>query len=181
MVKGALMELDSEMLKGGKAGYERLISMKSGRLFELAAEFGALSAGCCEEKITLAGKYGNCLGRALQLADDIADLKSALAWERSIEVGSEACLFRSVVEEAEQRHRNQERGALDPSTEGRLERELSTQVREAQMAARRLAEVVGRCGGRKGIRSALPVLLSAPREVAELMLTSAEDVMSPMQ
>jgi geranylgeranyl pyrophosphate synthase len=181
MVRGAISELDLERLIEGKAGYQHLISMKSGRLFELAAEYGALSAGCCEEKIMLAGKYGNCLGKALQLADDIADLKIALAGGRSIEVGSEACLFRSVVEGEEDRQRAVERRALHSSAEAHMERELSTQVRSAQKAARRLTEAVGRCGGRKGIHSTLLIMLSAPREVAELMLASGRDGMSPMQ
>ncbi|MBI0583192.1 MAG: polyprenyl synthetase family protein [Methanomassiliicoccus sp.] len=174
MVRGAITELEATGAELGRAGYERLISMKSGGLFELAARFGALAAGCCEEKAALAGGYGSGLGTVHQFSDDIADLRSALSAGREVS-GSEGCLLRLMVKDPQERTLAVERGRLAEGTERELETELQSHVSRAERAARRLAGSVGKCGGRNRMEELLPALVSAPGEIAGLMLSSGQN------
>ncbi|MDW5563558.1 MAG: polyprenyl synthetase family protein [Methanomassiliicoccus sp.] len=170
MVSGALAELQRSD-QGKKVPYARLISMKSGSLFELAARFGALAAGCCEEKAALAGAYGNTLGTVHQFADDIVDLRDALSAGREVR-GSEGLLFQWAVREPGERRRAIDHGALGREAESELDSELQVHVRRAERAALKLSSSVGRCGGRRSTGTFLPIMLSAPFEIASAMISS---------
>lgn len=53
--------------------YLEVIRCKTAKLFEAAAQIGALIAGASEEDIEAAGEYGRSLGTAFQLIDDVLD------------------------------------------------------------------------------------------------------------
>lgn len=53
--------------------YLEVIRCKTAKLFEAAAEIGALIAGASEDDIEKAGEYGRSLGSAFQLIDDVLD------------------------------------------------------------------------------------------------------------
>ena len=53
--------------------YLQVIRSKTAKLFEAAAELGALISGCNDEEIAAAGEYGRSLGTAFQLIDDVLD------------------------------------------------------------------------------------------------------------
>jgi len=53
--------------------YLRVIRSKTAKLFEAAAQLGALVAGANDAQIEAAGEYGRSLGTAFQLIDDVLD------------------------------------------------------------------------------------------------------------
>jgi octaprenyl-diphosphate synthase len=53
--------------------YLMVIQSKTAKLFEAAAELGALIAGADDAQIAAAGEYGRSLGTAFQLIDDVLD------------------------------------------------------------------------------------------------------------
>jgi len=53
--------------------YLQVIRSKTAKLFEAAAELGALIAGADDDAIAAAGEYGRSLGTAFQLIDDVLD------------------------------------------------------------------------------------------------------------
>jgi octaprenyl-diphosphate synthase len=53
--------------------YLKVIRSKTAKLFEAAAQLGALVAGANDEQIEAAGEYGRSLGTAFQLIDDVLD------------------------------------------------------------------------------------------------------------
>ena len=53
--------------------YLQVIRSKTAKLFEAAAELGALVAGASDAEIAAAGEYGRSLGTAFQLIDDVLD------------------------------------------------------------------------------------------------------------
>ncbi len=53
--------------------YLKVIRSKTAKLFEAAAELGALIAGANDAQIEAAGEYGRSLGTAFQLIDDVLD------------------------------------------------------------------------------------------------------------
>ncbi|MFZ6756815.1 octaprenyl diphosphate synthase [Undibacterium sp. Ji50W] len=53
--------------------YLQVIRSKTAKLFEAAAQIGALIAGAGEQEIEAAGEYGRSLGTAFQLIDDVLD------------------------------------------------------------------------------------------------------------
>jgi octaprenyl-diphosphate synthase len=53
--------------------YLQVIGSKTAKLFEAAAELGALIAGANDDQIDAAGEYGRSLGTAFQLIDDVLD------------------------------------------------------------------------------------------------------------
>jgi octaprenyl-diphosphate synthase len=56
-----------------EAAYLQVIRSKTARLFEAAAEVGALISGASDAQIIAAGEYGGSLGTAFQLIDDVLD------------------------------------------------------------------------------------------------------------
>jgi octaprenyl-diphosphate synthase len=53
--------------------YTQVIRSKTAKLFEAAAQLGALIAGASDEDIEFAAEYGRSLGTAFQLIDDVLD------------------------------------------------------------------------------------------------------------
>ena len=53
--------------------YLKVIRSKTAKLFEAAAELGALVAGASSAQVAAAGEYGRSLGTAFQLIDDVLD------------------------------------------------------------------------------------------------------------
>jgi octaprenyl-diphosphate synthase len=53
--------------------YLQVIRSKTAKLFEAAAQLGALIAGASEDQIDAAAEYGRSLGTAFQLIDDVLD------------------------------------------------------------------------------------------------------------
>lgn len=53
--------------------YLKVIRSKTAKLFEAAAELGALVGGASDAQIAAAGEYGRSLGTAFQLIDDVLD------------------------------------------------------------------------------------------------------------
>ncbi|HEU4853173.1 MAG TPA: octaprenyl diphosphate synthase [Telluria sp.] len=53
--------------------YLKVIRSKTAKLFEAAAELGALISGATDAQIEAAGEYGRSLGTAFQLIDDVLD------------------------------------------------------------------------------------------------------------
>jgi octaprenyl-diphosphate synthase len=56
-----------------EARYLQVIRSKTAKLFEAAAELGALLAGAAEIEIEACAEYGRSLGTAFQLVDDVLD------------------------------------------------------------------------------------------------------------
>jgi octaprenyl-diphosphate synthase len=53
--------------------YLQVIRSKTAKLFEAAAQLGALISGASEVEVEAAAEYGRCLGTAFQLIDDVLD------------------------------------------------------------------------------------------------------------
>lgn len=56
-----------------EARYLQVIRSKTAKLFEAAAQLGALIAGAADAEIDAAAEYGRSLGTAFQLVDDVLD------------------------------------------------------------------------------------------------------------
>jgi octaprenyl-diphosphate synthase len=59
--------------------YLEVINSKTAKLFEAAAQVGALVAGASDADIEAAGEYGRSLGTAFQLIDDVLDYAGDVA------------------------------------------------------------------------------------------------------
>jgi geranylgeranyl diphosphate synthase type II len=64
---------------GGLPAVESLNAQKTGVLFALAAEAGALAAGASEDSAEAARRFGDRLGAAFQIRDDLLDLEGEAA------------------------------------------------------------------------------------------------------
>lgn len=58
------------------AHYLSVISQKTGSLISTAGRFGAMCAGACDEHITALRRYGEIVGTAFQISDDVIDIAS---------------------------------------------------------------------------------------------------------
>jgi octaprenyl-diphosphate synthase len=68
-----------------EARYLNVIQLKTAKLFEAAAQLGAVMAGLPLEAENALGRYGMHLGIAFQLVDDVLDYQaSSTAWGKSI-------------------------------------------------------------------------------------------------
>lgn len=70
---------DLHELDGDEAALRDLNHQKTGVLFVLAAEAGALAAGASDDDARRAGRFGEHLGAAFQLRDDLLDLEGETA------------------------------------------------------------------------------------------------------
>jgi geranylgeranyl pyrophosphate synthase len=74
LVQGELRQMRAAYrIEESAADYEGRIAAKSASLFVLAAEGGAVCAGAGEEEILALRRYGQQLGLAFQIADDVLD------------------------------------------------------------------------------------------------------------
>ncbi|MFJ9451040.1 octaprenyl diphosphate synthase [Herbaspirillum sp. NPDC101397] len=136
--------------------YLRVIRSKTAKLFEAAAQLGALISGADEAGIEAAGEYGRSLGTAFQLIDDVLDY-SGNAAEIGKNVGDDLRegkptlpliylmengtaeqreLVRSCIENGDEQHFNEILAAITSSGA------LDYTRQEAQKAARRAADAV---------------------------------------
>ncbi len=139
-----------------EADYLRVIRSKTAKLFEAAAQLGALVASADDAAIDAAGEYGRSLGTAFQLIDDVLDY-SGNAAEIGKNVGDDLRegkptlpliylmehgtaeqreLVRSCIENGDEQHFDQILAAI--TTSGALDYTRQ----EAQKAARRATEAV---------------------------------------
>ena len=139
-----------------EADYLRVIRSKTAKLFEAAAQLGALIAGADEAGIEAAGEYGRSLGTAFQLIDDVLDY-SGNAAEIGKNVGDDLRegkptlpliylmengtpeqreLVRSCIENGDEQHFDQILAAITSSGA------LDYTRQEAQKASRRASDVI---------------------------------------
>ncbi|OJF96107.1 polyprenyl synthetase family protein [Pararhizobium antarcticum] len=74
MAGGQALDLAAETSAPDEAAIVTLQAMKTGALIRFACEAGAILAGADPEKRRLLRTYGETIGRAFQLADDLLDL-----------------------------------------------------------------------------------------------------------
>lgn len=182
MVSGVLKEVlhDSE-LPASKI-YDLIIKQKTGKPFGLAASWGYL-AGLNGKKNGANGQlqkwtaYGIHVGKAMQIADDIADLDQVMRTRKKAGVGSELLLLRCVTAE-------------------RLAKELFSDIRKMTLHFEKAKELWSREGVQESLRLKLQkeitaaqetvldirlpraanknLLISAPEEIARIMLAGAK-------
>lgn len=139
-----------------EADYLRVIRSKTAKLFEAAAQLGALISGADEAGIEAAGEYGRSLGTAFQLIDDVLDY-SGNAAEIGKNVGDDLRegkptlpliylmengtpeqreLVRSCIENGDEQHFDQILAAITNSGA------LDYTRQEAQKASRRASDAI---------------------------------------
>jgi octaprenyl-diphosphate synthase len=136
--------------------YLTVIRSKTAKLFEAAAELGALVAGASSAQVAAAGEYGRSLGTAFQLIDDVLDYAGDAA-EIGKNVGDDLRegkptlpliylmehgtpeqreLVRTCIEQGDEQHFDAVLAAVTASGA------LDYTRREAETAARRAAESI---------------------------------------
>ena len=136
--------------------YLKVIRSKTAKLFEAAAELGALVAGASSAQVAAAGEYGRSLGTAFQLIDDVLDYAGDAA-EIGKNVGDDLRegkptlpliylmehgtaeqreLVRTCIEQGDEQHFDAVLAAVTSSGA------LDYTRREAETAARRAAESI---------------------------------------
>jgi octaprenyl-diphosphate synthase len=136
--------------------YLQVIRSKTAKLFEAAAQLGALLAGAPDETVEAAAEYGRSLGTAFQLVDDVLDY-SGNANDIGKNVGDDLregkatlpliylmrhgapeqrALVRACIESGDEQHFEEVLSAI--TTSGAL----GYTRREAEKAARRAAESI---------------------------------------
>ncbi|MBD8661686.1 polyprenyl synthetase family protein [Rhizobium sp. CFBP 8752] len=76
MVGGQALDLAAEKSAPDEAGITKLQAMKTGALIRFACEAGAIIAGADQEHRQRLRKFGQVIGLAFQLADDLLDITS---------------------------------------------------------------------------------------------------------
>lgn len=166
VVEGELAQVDASGKECTLERYERIISLKTGQMFALAARFGAMAADRSDPLIKQLATFGLSVGTIMQVADDITDL-GKVTEERAISGhGSELLLWRGLDRlpagpgvpprstDAEKKARMME---LLNDHIGRGEDALPTNL------SRRLRT-------RPGAEHLLACLRRAPREIAEIAM-----------
>ena len=74
MAGGQMLDLLAETEPPDEAGIVRLQAMKTGALIRFACEGGAIAAGATDEVRRRVVRYGEAVGLAFQVADDLLDL-----------------------------------------------------------------------------------------------------------
>lgn len=74
MAGGQMLDLEAETATPGEAGIIRLQAMKTGALIRFACEAGPVIAGAAAEDRERLAAFGEAIGLAFQLADDLLDL-----------------------------------------------------------------------------------------------------------
>ena len=77
MVEGELMQLEMQARVVSASEHRELIERKTARLFQVAAQLGAMAAGAPAAAIAALGRYGRHLGLAFQMVDDILDFTAS--------------------------------------------------------------------------------------------------------
>ena len=79
MVGGQALDLDAERVAPDEAGIVRLQAMKTGALLRYACAAGAIAAGADNQVLARMTRFGEIVGLAFQLADDLLDVTSDAA------------------------------------------------------------------------------------------------------
>lgn len=170
MVSGALKELFAGKpdLPATKI-YDIVISHKTGKLFSLAARWGAMAAFADDATVKTFEEYGMRVGKVMQISDDIADLKEIVDGGKMDNFGSEMLLLRCVCLD----------GAL---------KELMSDVKSKSLDLRKVKQLWGTEGIQKALSRKVEneirrceemapcegMLKRVPREISEIMLSEAE-------
>ncbi len=75
MVGGQMIDLQAPVLKPDEAGLIRLQNMKTGCLIASSCRFGAILGGGDQKAKNALGAYGQAIGLAFQIADDVLDVE----------------------------------------------------------------------------------------------------------
>lgn len=78
MVGGQVIDLENENKSAPIEILREMDEKKTARLIQAACELGCIAAGADEEKIRAASLYGECLGIAFQIQDDILDCTASV-------------------------------------------------------------------------------------------------------
>ena len=179
MVSGVLMEVIDDPDMPASKVYDIIIRQKTGKPFGLAASWGYL-AGLNGKKNGGNGhaskwtSYGIHVGKAMQIADDMTDLKQILQTKKKTGYGSELLLLRCVTAE-------------------RLAKELFSDIKHMTLHFEKAKELWSSDGIQASLREMLKkevaaarvcvlelglpqsakrdLLISAPEEIAHAMLT----------
>lgn len=79
MVGGQALDLHAERVTPDEAGIVRLQAMKTGALLRYACAAGAIAGGADAEALARMTRFGEIIGLAFQLADDLLDVTSDAA------------------------------------------------------------------------------------------------------
>jgi geranylgeranyl pyrophosphate synthase len=74
MIGGQLLDLDGEGTALSLDQLERIHRAKTGALITAAVRIGALAAGANSDEVSAFGRYGEAIGLAFQIADDVLDI-----------------------------------------------------------------------------------------------------------
>ncbi|PHV08331.1 octaprenyl diphosphate synthase [Janthinobacterium sp. BJB412] len=136
--------------------YLQVIRSKTAKLFEAAAELGALISGANDAQIEAAGEYGRSLGTAFQLIDDVLDYAGDAA-EIGKNVGDDLREGKPtlpliyLMENGTAEQRELVRGCIEQGDEQHFDTILAAITssgaldytrRQAEAAARRAAEAI---------------------------------------
>jgi len=123
LVEGELMDYDSGKTRIDEAGYWRLVSLKTARLFEISALMGVEIADPGSTGVQRCAMFGREFGMAYQLSDDLGEFKGSQKGKQSTyrartlpRILSERLTRDEAVKECEReigQHLNAALGALD--------------------------------------------------------------------
>jgi len=182
MASGVLKEVLHDPELPASKIYDLIIKQKTGQPFGLAASWGYL-AGLNGTKSGANGHlqkwtaYGTHVGKAMQIADDIADLEKVMKAKKKTGIGSELLLLRCVTAE-------------------RLAKELFSDIRRMTLHFEKAKELWSKEGVQSSLRLKLQkeitaaqktvldirlprssnrdLLIAAPEEIAKIMLSEAK-------
>jgi len=178
MASGVLKEVLRDPKLPASKIYDLIIRQKTGKPFGLAASWGYL-AGLNGRKNAANGHlsewtdYGVHVGKAMQIADDIADLERVIRNGKATGTGSEILLLRCVTAERLARELFRDIGRMDLHFEKARELWSSEGLQESlrlklDREISRAQQIVG------GLRVHSPIqkdlLIAAPLEISDMML-----------
>jgi geranylgeranyl diphosphate synthase, type II len=183
MVRGATRELKNVPAFGVGQSYDSIIENKTGVLFCLTARYGAMAAGCSPRMTELCSEFGMLTGKAMQIADDVADLRSLLSGKKARIGGSEAILLRLCLGQTSTRAEDLDDDVRGPGgpidTERRKDIEeilgkyLASAIDDAVRAAQRIQAERGQ-GGTNPSDGNVPELGQIPAEIAAMVLNEGK-------
>lgn len=77
MIAGQIMDIEAEGLSVGLETLEIIHSYKTGRLITAAIEMGGIIAGAQSSEMAALTYYGDCIGLAFQIVDDVLDVTNS--------------------------------------------------------------------------------------------------------
>jgi geranylgeranyl diphosphate synthase type II len=178
MVRGASREMKGVPSFSAGEMYDGIIENKTGHLFGLAARYGAMAAGCTEEMMEWFSEFGRLTGKAMQIADDLADLEGLLNGKKAGISGSEAILLRCClgqIKDATDDPDRDEGEHIDPLGKARrkdieeiLNRYLEVAINNAAAAALKLVGADLVQSSRRDHE--IPGLPGIPADIAKMVL-----------